>query len=79
MIWDIETGKLVHELVGHKDRVQSGAFSPDGQRILTGSWDNTAIVWNARMGQPSDCSKDMRTASALSRLTLTVVGYFPCA
>jgi dipeptidyl aminopeptidase/acylaminoacyl peptidase len=28
------------------------AFSPDGTRIVTGSWDKTARVWDARTGAP---------------------------
>ncbi len=33
---------------GHADRVVwSAAFSPDGARIVTASWDNTARVWDA--------------------------------
>jgi WD40 repeat protein len=31
---------------GHEDRVNSVAFSPDGQTILTGSWDGTAKLWS---------------------------------
>jgi WD40 repeat protein len=31
--------------------VTSVAWSPDGQRILTGSYDNTAKVWDALKGQ----------------------------
>ena len=27
--------------------MNSAAFSPDGTRIVTGSWDNTARVWDA--------------------------------
>jgi WD40 repeat protein len=27
------------------------AFSPDGQRIVTGSWDRTAKVWEAASGK----------------------------
>jgi WD40 repeat protein len=30
--------------------VHSVAFSPDGTRIVTGSWDWTARVWDARTG-----------------------------
>ncbi len=38
-------------LVGHADPVWSAAFSADGKRILTGSWDKTAKVWDAATGQ----------------------------
>ena len=37
-------------LKGHT-RVPSAAFSPDGSRIVTGSDDHTAKVWDARSGQ----------------------------
>ena len=37
-------------LYGHTGPVTSAAFSPDGTRILTGSWDRTARVWDARTG-----------------------------
>ena len=31
---------------GHKGRIYSAVFSPDGQRILTASQDSTARIWN---------------------------------
>ncbi len=37
--------------VGHTDEVTGVAFSPDGRRILTGSQDKTAKVWDAATGQ----------------------------
>jgi hypothetical protein len=33
-------------LVGHQDAVNNAAFSPDGKRIVTASWDKTARLWN---------------------------------
>jgi WD40 repeat protein len=48
---DTPTGHLLNSLQGHKDWVSSAAFSPDGQRIVTASWDNTARVWDAEKGQ----------------------------
>ena len=35
-------------LAGHDDVVTSAAYSPDGSRIVTGSSDKTARVWDAR-------------------------------
>jgi WD40 repeat protein/serine/threonine protein kinase len=37
-------------LRGHKGPVFSIAFSPDGERIVSGSWDNTLKVWDAHNG-----------------------------
>ncbi len=37
-------------LEGHTAYVVSASFSPDGTRIVTGSFDNTARVWDARSG-----------------------------
>lgn len=38
-------------LTGHSDQVRGLAFSPDGARIATGSFDDTAKVWNAQTGE----------------------------
>jgi len=37
-------------LKGHTDRVNAASFSADGTRIVTGSWDNTAKVWDTKTG-----------------------------
>ena len=37
-------------LKGHTHIVVSASFSPDGTRIVIGSWDKTARVWDARSG-----------------------------
>jgi WD40 repeat protein len=36
---------------GHKDTVQSAAFSRDGTRVVTASHDKTARVWDAATGR----------------------------
>src|SRR5437773_1177021 len=36
----------------HKDVVYSAQFSPDGQRIVTASWDKTARLWDVASGTP---------------------------
>jgi WD40 repeat protein/serine/threonine protein kinase len=50
-IWDAETGQVKALLKGHALGITSVAFSPDGMRVLTGNWDNTARVWDAETGQ----------------------------
>jgi WD40 repeat protein/serine/threonine protein kinase len=46
-IWNVDgTGKPVI-LRGHEHFIWSAAWSPDGQHVVTGSWDMTARVWQA--------------------------------
>jgi WD40 repeat protein len=45
-------GGDVITLSGHTDYVNSVSFSPNGSRIVTGSYDNTAKVWDAQTGAP---------------------------
>jgi dipeptidyl aminopeptidase/acylaminoacyl peptidase len=44
---DAATATEIAVLRGHENRVFSAAFSPDGARIVTASWDNTARIWDA--------------------------------
>jgi WD40 repeat protein len=46
-LWDINDGKLISALEGHSEGIISLAFSPDGRQILTGSYDNSARLWEA--------------------------------
>jgi WD40 repeat protein/class 3 adenylate cyclase len=49
--WQRQTHLALKTLRGHLRPVTSVAFSPDGQRIVTGSSDNTAKVWEAASGR----------------------------
>ncbi|EJD36615.1 hypothetical protein AURDEDRAFT_174297 [Auricularia subglabra TFB-10046 SS5] len=49
-IWDLDASVLLHELVGHADRVYCAAFSPDGRFIASGSSDGI-ILWDSYTGQ----------------------------
>ena len=49
-VFDVETGSLVRTFSGHLSEVTCMAFSPDGRRVLTGSEDDTAKLWDMRTG-----------------------------
>ena len=59
-IWDVESGQMVLELVGHRDCVNSVAYSPNGEYIVSASHDGTMRVWNPKTG------KNIRTLETIS-------------
>jgi WD40 repeat protein len=54
-------------LRGHEDVVFALAFAPDGKRLLSGSGDKTAIIWDMATGQPihrlSGHAKDIKSVA----------------
>ncbi|HEX3998170.1 MAG TPA: protein kinase [Pirellulales bacterium] len=48
-LWDIATGRQRMTFTPN-GAVASARFSPDGTRIVTGSWDNSAKIWNVKTG-----------------------------
>jgi WD40 repeat protein len=51
VVWDTKTFEQKYTLKGHDGLVRSVAFSPDGDSILTGSYDSTLILWDAADGR----------------------------
>ena len=51
-VWllDARTGRSLRELAGHEDFPVAMAFSPDGRRLATLSYDRTVIVWDVASG-----------------------------
>ncbi|GMH06385.1 hypothetical protein Nepgr_008225 [Nepenthes gracilis] len=50
-IWDVELGKLLYSLNGHRDPVYSVAFSPNGDYLVSGSLDKSLHVWSLKEGK----------------------------
>jgi WD40 repeat protein/transcriptional regulator with XRE-family HTH domain len=50
-LWDINTSHCCCTLAGHKGRVVSLQYSPDGQTLFSGSWDGTAKLWDIATGE----------------------------
>ncbi|MDH3528628.1 MAG: caspase family protein [Acidobacteriota bacterium] len=50
-LWDAGNGMEIRRFSGHKDAVNSVAFSPDGRHVLTGSEDRTARLWETETGK----------------------------
>jgi WD40 repeat protein len=58
-VWDTTTGKVIHDLKGHKERTPNdfpsmlfaGAFSPDGKHLATGDKTGHVVVWDVESGK----------------------------
>lgn len=50
-IFDRDTGRDLRVVTGHDERINSGAFSPDGQTLVSGSSDRTLKMWDANGGR----------------------------
>ena len=44
-LWDIENESLLDTFYEHSNSVMSVSFNPNGGMLVSGSWDNTVILW----------------------------------
>lgn len=69
-VWDLETGALRQVLEGHEAPIYAVAITPDGARLVTGSRDMTARVWDI---DPN--THPLRTLPELLHYTGTLTNY----
>ena len=50
IVWNLATRERLRVLPGHTGSIVSISFSPDGHRLVTGSHDCTARVWDLASG-----------------------------
>ncbi len=50
-IWDAKTGRQAIAMQGHTHTVDSVKFLPDGQHLLSASWDGTMRLWDLGTGR----------------------------
>jgi WD40 repeat protein len=50
-ILDIDSGKMLQEQKGHTGPLTSIAFSPDGKKLVSASYDKTARIWDVKTGK----------------------------
>lgn len=49
-LWDVNSGRCIKTLTGHADPVYSLSYSPDGQYLVSGSFDRSFCIWSAKDG-----------------------------
>jgi len=50
-LWDAETGICIKTMKGHTLNIWSIKFTPDGSKIISGSFDKTIKIWNVATGE----------------------------
>lgn len=67
IIWDFETGEVVHRLNLHKVKVEALAFAPNEQFLATlgGQDDNNLVIWDVESGT-AICGSPAANEQALS-------------
>jgi WD40 repeat protein len=54
-LWDLESGKELNVIAGHRSAVSTVAVSPDGKTVTTHGSDNTIRQWDAVTGRELRC------------------------
>ena len=61
-VWRVSSGESIKTLEGHKDRVRSVVFSPNGEYLASEFWDGTIGLWRVLSGE---CINTLRGHSGI--------------
>ena len=54
-LFDLDKRYQSHDLKGHKGPVTGVSYSPDGRKLVSGSWDGTVRFWDVNTGVEQAC------------------------
>jgi WD40 repeat protein len=66
IVWDVQSGAVVHHLTAHTAQIMDVAYSPDGLTIATGSADDNLHIWDAQTGEIINTLFNHRILGALA-------------
>jgi WD40 repeat protein len=73
-LYEVASGRIVHTFRGHDQYVACLAFTPDGRRLISGSHDTTALVWDLT-ALPAPATREVkRTEKELTALWARLTG-----
>lgn len=54
LVWhNADTRQVVRKVAAHQHEISSLSFTPDGRRLVSGSWDHTAKIWQQDSSEAS--------------------------
>jgi WD40 repeat protein len=71
-LWSVSTGAELRSLYGHRNAVNSVAFSPDGKTLASGSADTTIRLWDVSTGR--ELRKIIGHSASVSAVTFSPDG-----
>jgi WD40 repeat protein len=51
VFWDVQTGQEIKRLLGHTGGINGIAFSPNGQRLISGDYNGGLRLWDVQTGK----------------------------
>ncbi|MFK5971249.1 MAG: trypsin-like peptidase domain-containing protein [Candidatus Marithrix sp.] len=57
LLWNVETGKLLHTLSGHEEQIRNIVFSPNGKKLVT-TTNEYVRIWKIKTGELIDTIYD---------------------